>query len=344
MDSAETPTPNTVDRQHFVFSSAKEIAESVDETIRWVAKPWVGPGLITEVIGPPKRSGKTTWITYMARCVLDGKLFMGEPTEAGPVVYLTEQSRGSLKKALKKADLLEREDFRVLTWGEANGAKWPVVAQAAVDEAVRVGAKMLVVDTLAPFAGLKGDAENNAGDALAAVEPLKKAAHNHDIAVVMVRHARKGGGEVGESGRGSSAFIGEVDIHLSITKPGGEATNVRKIESLTRFDDTPDSVNVELTDSGYVQRGSDGKIKYANTVDSIKGVLSFETGLTEKEIVDQVDAGRDTVQRALNTLLEAGEIDYQGRGVKGDPKRYYLGVVFDLDYLLSILPIGIDAA
>jgi hypothetical protein len=41
---------------------------------------------------------------------------------------------------------------------------------------VRVGAGVLIVDTVSQFAGLRGDAENNSGDALAAVEPLQAAA------------------------------------------------------------------------------------------------------------------------------------------------------------------------
>ena len=53
------------------------------------------------------------------------------------------------------------------------------------------------------------------GDALAALRPFQRAAAA-GLAVVAVRHERKGGGEVGESGRGASAFVGGVDIHVAV--------------------------------------------------------------------------------------------------------------------------------
>ena len=44
---------------------------------------------------------------------------------------------------------------------------------------------MLVVDTLGQFAGLAGDAENNAGDSIAAMQPLLQAA-SQGLAIQLV--------------------------------------------------------------------------------------------------------------------------------------------------------------
>src|SRR6185436_12737761 len=91
------------------------------------------------------------------------------------------------------------------------------------------------VDTVSQFAGLRGDAENNSGDALAAIEPLQEAAAQ-GLAVIAVRHERKGGGEVGESGRGSSAFSGAVDIVVAIRRGEGQTKpTVRVLHTLSRF-------------------------------------------------------------------------------------------------------------
>ena len=107
------------------------------------------------------------------------------------------------------------------------------------------------MDTLAVFAGLKGDAVNNAVDALAAMDPLKVAAQQHELSVEIVRHDRKGGGAVGESGRGSSAFTGEVDISLSIRRAEANQPTRRKLEARRRFDETPEELLIELTATGY---------------------------------------------------------------------------------------------
>ena len=65
------------------------------------------------------------------------------------------------------------------------------------------------MDTLGQFAGIRGDGENSSGEAQAAMSPF--AASRRKRARRDSRHERKGGGEVGESGRGSSAFGGAVD-------------------------------------------------------------------------------------------------------------------------------------
>src|ERR1700751_5262060 len=93
----------------------------------------------------------------------------------------------------------------------------------------------VVVDTLPQFACLKGDSENNAGDALAAMHPLLRAAAD-GIGVILTRHERKSGGEVGDSGRGSTALAGAVDIVLSLRRPEGNANKThRLLQALSRF-------------------------------------------------------------------------------------------------------------
>ena len=58
-----------------------------------------------------------------------------------------------------------------------------------------MGAGIVFVDTASQFAGLRGDAENNSRDALAAVGPLQDAAAA-GLAVCAFWHEGKGGGEV----------------------------------------------------------------------------------------------------------------------------------------------------
>src|SRR5262249_2229133 len=120
------------------------------------------------------------------------------------------------------------------------GVPWEQVVVQAIAECERLDAKLLVVDTLGQFAGFKGDDENSSGAVLAAVKPLQVAASS-GIAVLLIHHDRKSGGEVGDSGRGSSALTGAVDIVLSVRRPDGQGpeTPVRVIRALSRFDETP---------------------------------------------------------------------------------------------------------
>ncbi len=310
------------------FKTAKEVAEETPAEVEWVARPWVAKGAITEVDGKIKAGGKTTWVTHMVRNSLDGEPFMGEPTTKTKIVYLTEQSPASFRKALERAHLLEREDMLILHWHDTRGVGWPDVARAAVDKALEFEAGLLVVDTLGQFAGIRGDAENSAGAAHEAMKPLQEAAAK-GLAVVLTRHERKGGGEVGESGRGSSAFGGTVDIILSIRRGEGNVRpTVRVIESLSRFDETPDKLVIELTEQGYRSLGNATALAEEEAENAVLEMLPSkpENAMTTPEVLDKLkeqDIKRTVATGALAKLSDSGGVRRVGEGKKGNPYRYY---------------------
>ena len=183
------------------------MAAQTPEHVEWIVRPWVAKGTITEIHGKIKTAGKTTFVTHMVAAVLDGDPFMDQPTGKTPVVYLTEQPRPSFREALARARLLERNELSILFWHDVIPQPWPVVARAASDECQRLDSTFLVVDTGAQFTKLAGDSENNAGDVLRAMQPLQEATAA-GVAVILVWHERKSGGEVGDAGRGSCAVGG----------------------------------------------------------------------------------------------------------------------------------------
>src|SRR5207248_952188 len=113
--------------------------------------------------GKIKAAGKTTWLLAMVRRILDGEPFMGQPTRRSGAVLLTEQTLRSIRVALARADLLDRDDLVLLFWHNASSASWPAIVAAARAEATRRGFEVLAVDTLGQFCGITGDSENNSG-------------------------------------------------------------------------------------------------------------------------------------------------------------------------------------
>jgi hypothetical protein len=185
---------------------------------------------------------------------------------------------------------------------------------------------VLVVDTLPQFAGLIGDSENNSGDALAAMLPLQQAA-SEGIAVVIVRHERKSGGNIGDSGRGSSAWAGAADIILSVRRPGGNSKKtVRVLQALSRFSETPSEQFIELTETGYVSLGKPRDAAEAETREKILEIASDTEAeaLDLKEIVKVSSVHRRTAQRAVDQLLKNNELCRIGKGTKGNAFRYLL--------------------
>ena len=305
--------------------TAEEFAGNTPDKVDWLCEPYVAPGAITSIDGKPKTSGKTTFVTHMCKSVLDGEPFMGYPTTKTKVIYLTEQSDATFKTALSRAGLVEREDFFVLPWGETLGIKWPEVVRFAVDEAKAKGAGLLVVDTLSQFAGIRGDGENDAGAALDAARPLQEAAAR-GLAVVVLRHERKSGGEVGDSGRGSSAFAGAVDLVMSLRRcEGNVRPTIREIHAVGRFHETPNKLAVELTDNGYRALGFDAAVAEEEAREAITRVLprTKEEAVTLNGFVEEAKIGRTTAQKAIENMRGDGLIGRCGKGVKGDPHRFW---------------------
>ena len=182
---------------------------------------------ITEIDGKIKAAGKTTFILDMRPAVLDGADFLGEPTRQASVLYVTEQSRQTFADALRRAGLgrPRRRAAHPLPRGHRRlrpGRRWSRPAR-------QDGYDVVVFDTIGKLAGIRD--ENDAGEWSAAMTPLQDLAAS-GRAVIVARHDRKGGGEVGDSGRGSSQASGDVDIILALRRPeGNQPANRRVIES-----------------------------------------------------------------------------------------------------------------
>lgn len=334
-------SPASGEERILPFRTARAIGEEVDEQIDWFVPGYIAAGAVTELVGKIKAAGKTTWVTHAVRAIATGTPFMERATIQTGVVFLTEQSPTTFRVALARAGLLQRDDVVVLFWRDVARVPWPELVTAAVAECRRGGHRVLIVDTLARFAGLRGDAENNAGDADAAMAPLQLAAAE-GLAIVVVRHERKAGGEVGESGRGSSAFGGAVDIVLALKRgEGATRPTVRVLHALSRFDETPGELVVELTDEGYVALGNQAAVALSDARDRLLRDLprSSEAALSMTEIEALLRGlSPTTIERARDELLGRGEVRRHGKGRKGDPYRYWAGVADQEDEIRSAHP------
>ncbi len=231
------------------FVTAAELSRRAPASTTWLVPGYVAECAVTEITGRAKSAGKTTFVLRAVRAVLDGGEFLGRATGRSAVVFLSEERAVTLRQGLARARLLDRDDLAFLLWDEAAGRTWRDVVEAAVQECRRRQARLLVVDTLGQFAVLQGAGENSAADAFDVLGPLQRAAAS-GLAVVVVRHERKAGGEVGQSARGSTAFTGGADIVVKVGQGGGGA-NARVLTAQSRFEETPRSLTVELTDDGY---------------------------------------------------------------------------------------------
>jgi hypothetical protein len=298
-----------------LFRTAADLVEESNPA-EFVVKPYVLAGAVTELVAKIK-AGKTTYaLGEIVRQALD----------MGPVVYLTEQPPASFRVALERAGLLGHKDLHVLSFNAVMGLDWPGIASTAVQKCREVKAVLLVVDTLSHFAGLTEESENAAGAALTAMKPLQAAAAQ-GIAILTIRHERKSGGELGDAGRGSSAFGGAADTLLALRRLEGRGrATIRKIECISRFEGLPAEAVYEYIDGRYQYMGTETEIseREAETVILANAPESEEQAKSLDDLLKGSETARTTAQRVVKRLVREGRLTEVGKGKRGNPFRYLL--------------------
>jgi hypothetical protein len=312
-----------------LFRTAAAIADDPASQVAFIAAPYIAAGCMTELTAKIKL-GKTTLLAHASKCITANLPFLGSAVVQTNIVWLTEERMPTFRETLERAGLLESDRVSVLSYWDVVGRPWPQIMDLARAEGTRTAARVIIVDTLPQFSGLKGDEENNAGHALEALQPLQRAAAE-GFAVVYTRHERKSGGEVGDSARGSSGFGGAADIVLALQRPEGrQKPTLRVIRALSRFNETPmtlvvEKVPAQLVDGvwaeSFVALGNGEAAATHAARAALEKALPAEAvdAVTEKAL-ESVCPGltRQTMQRVLKDVALK-----TGLGKKGDPYRYF---------------------
>ncbi len=336
--------PQRLPEHTLPFVTAEDLANALESQPSYVQEPYLVSGAST-LLSAKVKTGKTTLALAMIKAIRAGAPLLGfPPGKRGPVILLTEQGRQSLREALRRAGLLDDRDLHILFWNQVATKPWSEVVAQVVKKAAELEAVALVVDTIHQWSGLTGDQENSSGSTLEAVKPLQLAAAT-GLSVLIVAHDRKSGGEVGDTARGSSALPGAVDIVLSLRRVKGLPSSVRKIEAISRFDDTPAELTIELTDDGFISRDS----SRASAEDKAALVLlkilpSDERGSIDMDALQEQlkpqGISRTSIQGALTTLAAEGKCCRKGEGKRNKPFLYWRGPRVPDLVSVAALPLG----
>jgi hypothetical protein len=306
-----------------LFETAAEFTAQAPTETRWLIPPWVPEKSLVELIGKIKSSGKTTLVLAMVRAVLDGSPFLDRICAKSPVVFLSEQSEASLREALQKAGLQNRSDLHLLRWHRVMGSEWMALAAAAGEKASETKSRLICIDTLGQFSQLLGgDAENSATGALEILKPLQVL--QEQAAILLVRHERKGDSETSDAGRGSSAYSGAVDVMLRLARLGaGHSANIRRLQSLSRFQTPPDCL-IELTADGYELRETSA-ITLQAAEQAVMDVLPADRdfAMTVHSLIEKTQHTRSTLDRVLQELVARELVKRLGAGVRGCAYKYF---------------------
>jgi hypothetical protein len=283
-------------------------------------------GAVTDFSGLAKKGGKTTFWCHAIKAGAKGEEHGGMLTARAKYLYLTEQGN-NFAQALREADLAEHsEHISIVQFKDVSGKQWDTLINQAAAAAVGLGLDVLVVDTFAVFAKLKGSEENDAGPVADRMRVLRLVAQRYNLAVLLIRHAGKDG-----TARGSSAFEAEADICVTLSRPEGRhSPTVRKLCVIGRYGEW--ERNVQLKDDRYVSLGTDDNIEFKSAVRFVKATLPENPDdgmrkqeLNEKRTEDDGGFSARTLDRALDWLVNQGEVgEKQLMNERGKPKVYWL--------------------
>jgi DNA polymerase-1 len=206
--------------------------------IDWLIESLLGRGLITELVAKVKM-GKTTFALQGLRAGIGGDDEYCSKAVSGPirVGYVTEEGQQTFLEALHRyglADLVDQDAFFSVFDFETQDVALSKVVDSLIQHGQDDRVDVIVLDTLSVIAGL--DEEDHSGQAAKVMHQVRRLAVA-GFAVLILRHSRKTGGEVGDAGRGSSAISGYVDILLQIEplRADDESGNVRVLKSRSRL-------------------------------------------------------------------------------------------------------------
>jgi hypothetical protein len=318
-------------REGLQFQLLADVVDEAPAEPEWFIDGYLAPGTLTLLAGRPK-VGKSTLLFALLEALAAGNPFLGRATRPTGCLLLTEERSGTIAEKARRflsgsGNPLSagNESVHVLLRHKAGQTPWPEIVRRAVSHCQEHGLGVLVVDVLDKWVALPGDAENSAGATIEALQPLL-AAGGEGLAVLIVTHQRKSGGEYGEAIRGSNALAGAVDIiveleRLSRTLHAGDGARV--LRAVSRYAGTPDELVATLTEDEYVFSGDTQQVRSDGEKAVILDTLSDEPA-TAEQVAEASGVAERTVRRHLDTLVGEGRASRTGDGKKGSPYRWRL--------------------
>ncbi len=193
-----------------LIASIAEYTAAVPKVIPWIWHGCAYGGGVTLVTAPPK-CGKSTLLAGLQRSRETGEPYCGWPVASGPALLVTEEGGIAV---VHKTDGLRALDVLDRRTAIEHGLNFEQVLDVIGRWCDAHAAGLVIIDTLAIWAGIED--ENDASAMTAALAQVAALAQRTGAAVVVVHHARKGGGAHGEAIRGSSAALATTDISLEL--------------------------------------------------------------------------------------------------------------------------------
>jgi hypothetical protein len=315
------------------FHSGQELYETAPAEVPWVWHGYLAQGIVTLFAGRHK-GGKSTFLFCLMRAICDRHTAYldHELDTSGPVVLLTEEGPETLRAKLEPISEDGRERLRVMCRNDITprGAfGWEHAVREAGMEAIAHRSKVVIVDTFAFWAQVRDENDNALMQQVVSVLGELTA---QGLAVLIVHHHRKSGGEDGDAIRGGTALQGAVDLIVEMVRPADagedDESTERELRAIGRFPDIPEAMRVRLEGDGWYRKigeGTRGQMRNLSAEGKIRGYLreQYPGTPTRRDIEDATGVSTPTCNRVLRSMEGIGDIESFADGPgKTAAKRY----------------------
>ena len=307
---------------------SEDLVSTTPDAVEWVWEDYLAPGTKAIFAGLPKGGKTTAVVALIEASAAEAGSFLGRRIAGGSVVVVSEEGDQTLAPKLRG---MPSERVRVLNRDSAwPKPDWPELIAAATEEAKRIGARLLVIDSLAFWAGFEAEKEKDPGAAQEIMDALDQACRV-GLAVLLIHHQRKAPGENGTGVRGSGALAGAVDVVIEYERLGdGAPRSQRRLVALSRWPQTPDVLVVDY-------RREEGSWRVVGEAEGRAGSESLgvrerllqavsSDPVTEAHLVEATGIDKRKLGGPLRELVEEDLINREGAGKRGDPFTYSEGV------------------
>lgn len=322
-------TENSIRNNTFLSFVPRLISELSAESyeIDWIWEGYIARGHQT-LFSALWKVGKSTLISQLLKSIQEGKSLAGQSTKPTKVLILSEESEAIWARRKDELDL----SLDCWVWcrpikQKPNYYQWVELLEKSADFCEKNDIGLFIIDTLSSFWSARD--ENNASEVDAALIPINNLL-NKNIAVLLVHHFRKSGGQEGVASRGSGSLSSKSDFLLEFSRLDGNniKDTQRVLRAYSRFEETPSEVVIELVDGEYVTKGTKAEVAREAKLRNVLSILSdSEDGLTVNDILEGWDTGefgskptKRTLRNYIETLLEDGRVVQTGEKLVGKAK------------------------
>lgn len=271
------------------------------EPRRWLSPGWLPADSLLAVYAPPG-VGKSFYALSLALEMTRGGWWVSSRLAASPVLYVAAERATELRDRAEAWSDYHGEElpdtFELLAPARPPQLTNPLHVEALCSYVKDSGARLVVLDTYARMTlGLEENSAKDTGPVLEALDRIRQATNGG--AVLVVHHTGK---DSSRGLRGSSAFLGAVDMTISLE--GSEGTLKAKVEkSNAGPEPMPEWYKLETVPLPTLEGEARTSAVLVHT-----GAPARNEGLEAAilEILGQASAGSMSKPELLEALGEAG--------------------------------------